>query len=140
TEAAVRFERYIGDGPVPAEGARQWATAAGSVIERLASQGRQQTLHGVLGRSDQILTETRVEEFTHLGHYSPTGFEQRLERYGRRLQAVAEGGVTTVPEDLKRLADDIFDHWQSRRDSARAGRVEMSLRLLRWLALLAPAE
>jgi hypothetical protein len=140
TEAAVRLERYIGDGPVSAEGARQWGAAAGSVVERLASQRRQQALQGVLGRSDQILAETRVEEFAHLCRYSPAGYEQRLERYGRRLQAVVEGGVTAIPEDLKRLAEDIFDHWQSCRDASRAGRVEMSLRLLRWLALPKPAE
>lgn len=139
-EAAVRFERYVGDGPVPAEGARQWAAAAGSVIDRLAAQGRQQTLQGVLGRSDQILAETRVEEIAHLGRYSPAGFEQRLERYGKRLQAVVEGGLTAFPQDLKGHADDIFDHWHARRDWARSGRVEMSLRLLRWLAMPAPPE
>lgn len=140
TEAAVRFERYVGDGPVSAEGARQWGAAARSVVERLASQGRQQALQGVLGRSDQILAETRLEEFAHLGRYSPAGYDQRLERYGRRLQAVVEGDATAIPEDLKKLAEDIFDHWQSRRDAPRAGRVEMSLRLLRWLTLPKPAE
>jgi hypothetical protein len=140
TEAAVRFERYVGDGPVPVDGTRQWASAAGNVIEKLAAQGRQQVLQGVLGRSDQILAETRVEEFARLGRYSPLGFEQRLERYGRRLQAAVEGGITVFPEELTKLAADVFDHWQARRDSARAGRVEMSLRLLRWLALPAGIE
>ncbi|HEX7316681.1 MAG TPA: BREX-2 system phosphatase PglZ [Pyrinomonadaceae bacterium] len=140
TEATVRFERYVGDGPVPAEGARQWASAAGSVVERLAAQGRQQTLQSVLARSDEVLAETRVEEFARLGRYSPAGFEQRLALYGGRLQASLERDITAVTEDLKRLADDILEHWQARRDSARAVRVEMSLRLLRWLALPATVE
>lgn len=134
-EAAIRFERFVGGSPAAAEDARQWAAASGSVVEKLALKNRLPVLRGLLERSDQILDETRAGGFAHLGRYSPAGFEQRLEQYGKRLHAALKSDVRVLPADLAGPAAGVLDHAQSRQDSERALRVEMSLRLLRWLSL-----
>lgn len=132
-EAAVRLERFTDNKPVPHDAADSWSSAAGNLVESMAAQGRHQELHFLLERSDQILKEIRVEDFAYLSRYSPSGFEQRLKRYGKRLQAALKVDPPILPDDLLFLANEVFSHHDARTDAERSVRVEMSLRLLHWL-------
>lgn len=133
-EAAVRLERFTGNRPIPNESARNWAGAACNVIDKFDKEGQRNLTQLVLERADQILKELHVEQFSYLSRYSLAGFELRLDRYGKRLQAALDSELRSLPNDLVELAEDVLQHRQSDIEMGRAMRVRMSLRLVKWMA------
>jgi hypothetical protein len=132
-EAAVRLERFTGNKRISTQNARAWAVAAGNVIDKLDAEGQREPSFGFLERGDRILKELHIENFSYLSEHSPLGFEQRLDRYGRRLDAVLSEKPETLPDDLLTMAEEVLDHARSRMNKERTERVKMSLRLTRWL-------
>jgi hypothetical protein len=133
-EASVRFERFVAGRQIGEEGAQQWAEATTRLVERLLDDNQQQSVSGILDRADQILKEVKAESFAYRSEYSPAGFELRLAQYGTRLTEVNLNAVAKVPDDLRRLADEVLQHRQAQRQPERATKVEMSVRLVGWLA------
>jgi hypothetical protein len=132
-EAAVRLERYVGNVTVPQAGAVEWAAAAVELVERIAADSGEAAASRLLERSDLLLGDLRVDGFAHLSRFSPLGFEQRLDRFGKRLHSTLKGKLEEVPRELSELAESILAHRGARRWPERAAKVEMAMRLLRWL-------
>ena len=133
-EAAVRLERFTGNKPITNDSARNWAGVAHDLIDKLDKAGERKTIQVVLERFDQILQELHVEQFSYLSRYSLTGFEVRLERYGKRLQKALDTALPGLPGELCSLAEEVLRHRQADIEIGRAMRVKMSLRLVKWLA------
>jgi hypothetical protein len=132
--AAGRLERFLG-GPTPeAAVLERWHAAATEAVRLLDSDPRakDQLLH----RADEILREVQAEEFAHLSEVLPRGFDQRLARLGDLLVAQAsrlcEGGTGETPV-LREARDAVRRHDRARREPRQLERIEMALRLVRWL-------
>jgi len=157
-------ERFLGSGKPPeATLVQRWSTAATEVVRALRhtdARGYRQTLQ----RADEILTEVQAEGFAYLSDTSPTGFDQRLARFGQCLHAICEVGWTSksvrlvgrIDMEVRSLTNkknsdglgspsyELFDsliearqavrdHDQSAREARRLERVDMAVRLVRWL-------
>lgn len=133
-EAAVRLERFTGDQPIEANGARLWAEAAAELIERVSDASPNQAAQ-VVERADQILREVRAEGFAHLSRYSQAGFNIRLERFGQALHTALREGSQSATDELLSLAAEVFAHHEVVHAQERVARVKMAIRLLNWLAI-----
>ncbi len=136
-EAAVRLERFHGGPAVAREAGPVWALAAGQVAMDLAAKEGIGAVRPWLDRADAILEEVGAQPYAHLGHLSLKGFEQRLERYGRALATALRADPVAVSDELEREAADVFRHALAGLEPERCRRVEMSLRLARWLVTVA---
>jgi hypothetical protein len=128
--AAGRLERFLGvTTPDPAL-VERWHAAAAEAVRLLDSdtRARNQLLH----RADEVLREVQADEFAYLGDILPRGFDQRLARLGSLLIQAAEGGPSRATQ-LVEARDAVRRHDQARREPRRLERVEMALRLARWL-------
>lgn len=135
--AAIRMEQFTGGRPLTISEAVIWRESALSYIDRLPHEEKMTIAHRVMDRADDLLRELKIAEYAWLSPHSPAGFEQNLERYGLRVRELLKNEFTEVPDDVPQLADLIFRHRQALDNGKRASRaevVEMSLRLLRWLA------
>ncbi len=133
--AAGRLERFLG-GPTPDPAVvERWHAAATEAVRLLDSDTRAK--NQLLHRADDVLREIQAEEFAHLGDVLSRGFDQRLARLGNLLGPAVEGGPLTTA--LAEARDAIRRHDQARREPRRLERVEMALRLARWLEGAAPA-
>jgi PglZ domain len=132
-EAAVRLERMTGNKRIIEEHARVWAEASGNLIEKMLARDSENEEMRALVRSDEILKEGRVERLAYLSPWSPVGFELRLARYGAALQTSVDSGLEGFPPDIEGLAEEVIEHQLAERYEERVARVQMSLRLLRWL-------
>jgi hypothetical protein len=132
-EARVRLERFNSNKPLVETTARDWTAAVERLIAKLDSQGQHREALALLERSDHLLRELHVEGFSYLSRLSPSGFELRLNRFGKCLNAALEKAPLELPDELASLAEDVFAHRQSAFERERADRVAMSLRLLHWL-------
>jgi hypothetical protein len=123
--AAGRVERFLG-GMTPERGiVDRWAAAATEAV-RLQDNDRCGK-DPVLDRAEDLLREVQADAFAHLSEVLPRGFDQRLARLGGLLAPSAPAA------DLREARDAIRRHDQARRESPRLERVEMTLRLVRWL-------
>jgi hypothetical protein len=138
--AAGRMERFLG-GTTPDRGVvERWHAAATEVVRLLDSDPRRKCR--ILHRADELLREVQAEDFAHLSDVLPRGFDQRLARLGDLLgTAVARstgvpsredalGQTSCAPDEAR---DAVRRHDQARREPRRLERVEMALRLVRWL-------
>jgi len=124
-------ERFLGRS-TPDEGTiERWGAVAAEVI-RL--QITDQRLKGsLLQRADEILQELGAERFAQLSSTSPLGFAQRLERFGKGLSCILDGKAGGSLEELKAARVEIGDHELAARERRRLERVDMAIRLVRWL-------
>ena len=86
-----------------------------------------------LQRADEILSEVQAEGFAYLSDTSPIGFDQRLARFGQCLAGVLASKAWDVLDGLWRARQAVRDHDQSAREARRLERVDMAVRLVRWL-------
>ena len=134
--AAGRLERFLG-GPTPDPAlVERWQVASTGAIRLLDSDTRAR--NQLLNRADEVLREVQAEEFAHLGDVLPRGFDQRLARLGALLGSAAAGDPSRATE-LAEARDAIRRHDQARQEPRRLERVEMALRLVRWLGGADPA-
>jgi hypothetical protein len=134
--AAGRLERFLcGPTPDPAL-VERWHVAATEAVRLMDSdtRARDRLLH----RAEDVLREVQAEEFAHLGDVLPRGFEQRLARLGALLGPAAEDGPSRAT-GLAEAREAVRRHDKARREPRCLERVEMALRLARWLEGAAPA-
>jgi hypothetical protein len=126
-------ERFLGSGnPPEAALVQRWSTAATEVVRALRhtdARAYRQTLQ----RADDILTEVQAESFTYLSDTSPIGFDQRLARFGQCLAGVLASKSWDALDGLMEARQAVRDHDQSAREVRRLERVDMAVRLMRWL-------
>lgn len=140
--ARGRLERYFGDRHFSHETGSQFAAAAMHWVELTAPSP--EAVRGELEQADALLRELRIEARAVESNVSPAGFEQRLAAFGRAVSA-----------HLGKMADDTFSavvqardvvgrHRQARLEPERFARIEMAVRLCRWIptarAAAVPAE
>jgi hypothetical protein len=128
--AAGRLERFLGGPPPEAGVLDRWHVVAAEAIRLLDGdpRARGQPLH----RADEILREVQAEEFAYLSDVLPRGFDQRLARLGDLLGQAVEGGAAP-DESIHEAREAVRRHDQARREPRRLERLEMALRLVRWL-------
>ena len=126
-------ERFLGSSKPPESTmVQRWSTAATEVVRALRhtdARVQWQTLQ----RADEILCEVQAEGFAYLSDTSPIGFDQRLARFGQCLSGVLASKAWNVLDDLAEARQAIRDHDQSAREARRLERVDMAVRLVRWL-------
>jgi len=126
-------ERFLGSGQPPkATLVQRWSTAATEVVRALRHTDAR-VYRQTLQRADEILTEVQAEGFAYLSDVSPLGFDQRLGRFGQCLAGVITNKVWDVLDGLIEARKAVRDHDQSAREARRLERVDMAVRLVRWL-------
>lgn len=125
--AAGRLERLVG-GPTPEETIlKAWSGAAVEVSWRAEEDVRSRVFH----RAEEILREVQADSHAHLSSVLPAGFCQRLARFGGQLTRVL---TASSPEsELSEVYHAIAGHREATRDPRSVERVEMALRLTRWI-------
>ncbi len=132
-KAAGRMEeRYFG-GVTPDDRAiDQWVAAATEVVRSQLIEPKLK--ESQLQRADGILHEVGAHSFAFLSDTSPLGFDQRLTKFGERLgDALASEGLRTL-EPMAEARRLIGEHELAARARRRLERVDMALRLVRWLS------
>lgn len=130
-DAAVRFERFHRQGALPRVAGLQWADAAERLMRDIAAEDGPAKARARADRADQLLIELGAQGFLHLSHTSPLGFEQRLAEFGGRLGRAAAG--QTPLSEAESAGQRVLAHRLARTQEARSRRVDMALRLVRWL-------
>jgi hypothetical protein len=126
-------ERFLGGNKPPEAGLIQrWSTAATEVVRALRHTDAR-AYRQTLGRADEILSEVQAEGFAYLSDTSTIGFDQRLARFGQCLTGVLTNKAWDVLDGLVEARQAVRDHDQSARESRRLERVDMAVRLVRWL-------
>ncbi len=126
-------ERFLGSGKPPdAALVQRWSMAATEVVRSLQHTDAR-AYRQTLGRADEILAEVQAEDFAYLSDVSPIGFDQRLARFGKCLGNVLASKSWAALDDLFAARQAIRGHDQSYREGRRLQRVEMAVRLVRWL-------
>jgi hypothetical protein len=128
--AAGRLERFLG-GPTPEDGVvERWHAAATEAVRLLDGDPRARA--HLLHRADEILRDVQAEEFARLSNVLPRGFDQRLTNLGDLLGQTIENPADPS-EALREARDAVQRHDQAHREPRRLERIEMALRLVRWL-------
>ncbi len=133
--AKVRIEeRYLESGKLTDAIAEQWSKAATTLVKLHLPDAKER--RDWLTRGDDLLRDVDAQKWAYLSRTSLLGFEQRLDHYGQAVGAAAEARITEVPTAVSEAFEFVVDHEQANweRGSRRLARVEMSARLLRWLA------
>lgn len=133
-KAAGRVEKFVGDAELTEPIAHRWYSAATEVVRLHLPDAKVRA--SWLQRADEILKVVQADEHAYLSRTSPAGFDQRLARYGLAVAATLSAKFSEAPEPVNEAYREIFEHDQAQwdRSSRRLQRVEMSARLLRWLA------
>lgn len=136
--AKGKLERAIGkleskyfDGHAPEYSIiERWSAAATEVVRLQLNDVRvKQTL---LQRADEILREVGAEPFAYLSDTSPSGFDLRLADFGKQLSLSIAGSKFDF-ETLIEARNSISQHDRHSRERRRLERVDMAMRLVRWL-------
>lgn len=139
-KAAGRIEERFLGGAVPNEEVlRRWSAAAAEVAIRLRltdpNLGRER-----LQRADEIMREVGADGWAYLSDTSPQGFDQRLADLGRCLAEFL--GAKDPTAALKAVGEKhraVLRHYLVSREGRRLERIDMAIRLMRWLASLQDA-
>jgi len=124
-------ERYFG-GKSPHPGIiGRWHAAATEVVRLQLTDAKAKRQH--LQRADEILREVGAESLAYLSDTSSLGFDQRLAGFGKRLLETVRSGTLQTLDALDEARKDLTNHDQAARERRRLERVDMALRLVRWL-------
>lgn len=126
-------ERYFGSEAPEPEDMQRWSVTSQTVIRELRTDGSR-AYRNVVQRGDEILQEIKAADFAHLSDSSPMGFDQRLARLGERLSDVLETGVGGSQDELMSCHRSVRAHDKAIEEDRRLQRVDMSMRLIRWLS------
>ena len=125
-------ERFFSGHSAEPEHMQRWSTAATEVVRALR-QPESKTYRQTIQRADEILREVQAKGFAHLSDTSPLGFDQRLARVGDRLLDVVQRGAWDLLDELVDAHQAVRRHDLATREVRRLERVDMALRLVRWL-------
>ena len=124
-------ERYLGgNSPAPAVIDR-WAASATEVVRLQLSDTRLK--QQLLQRTDEILRELGAESHALLSDTSPLGFDLRLSQFGKRLSESLSSGIPKSLDALFEIRESISQHDRHSRERRRLERVDMAIRLSRWV-------
>ena len=130
--AAGRMEGLTGTPELTEALGRRWALAAVEVARYGFADSQERQVW--LKRSDEILAKVGAASHAFLSEVSPLGFEQRLGQFGEALDEAVARGAGDVPSDVLDAVARISAHDMARDQRRQIDRVEMAVRLLRWLA------
>lgn len=116
-QALVRVERYTNNRPLPREIAELWAVAA----EKLVTAD-------LVAASDRILKDLGASEFAHLSRWSAQGTQQRIDQFAAELAPLPLNSAT-----LEGMLAELRARYWLAAEQPVLGRLEMAVRLLRWL-------
>ena len=125
-------ERFFSGQSPHAEQMLRWNAAATEVVRGLRHT-EVRSYRQNIQRADVILREIQAEGMAYLSDISPLGFDQRLAQVGDTLRDVLERGSWDLLEGLAETRQQVSRHDQSSQESRRLERVDMALRLVRWL-------
>ncbi|MFO0881536.1 MAG: BREX-2 system phosphatase PglZ [Gemmataceae bacterium] len=128
--AAGRLERFLGGQTPEPPLVERWHAAAAEAVRLLG--GDRGTRNRLLHRAESILREVQAEDHAHLSDVLPLGLHQRLARLGGLLGRVTEGSLSAG--ELAQARESARRHDEARREPRQVERVDMALRLARWLA------
>jgi hypothetical protein len=134
-KASVRLEKFWGGHPISVAAGRSFARASESVIEDMLERGGLGDATPWLQRADRVLAEVEALEDAVNGRLSLTGFEQRLTRFATALEGAVDAAVVSVPPELEQAKEAVVRHGLAPYQENRVARIEMALRLVRWLSL-----
>lgn len=126
-------ERFFGGKTPDAQLLLRWSTAATEVV-RAVRHSEFRVHRQTLQRADEILTEIQADAFARLSDVSPLGFDQRLSHFGQALAETIASQSWHWLDKLQSAHDAVRAHDQSAREVRRLDRVDMAMRLVRWLA------
>lgn len=127
-------QRFLGGESPAVEHMQRWSTAAIDVLH--AHQDTERKLcHQAVQRADEILLEIQADEMAYLSDVSPIGFDQRLARVGTQLSQVLSDGSWDSLDGLLEARKLVVQHAQAAQEERRLERVNMAVRLTRWLEL-----
>jgi hypothetical protein len=130
-------ERFLGRSAPEEVTVERWNAVAAEVIRLQITDPRSKGI--LLQRADEILHEVGAEKFAYLSLISPLGFGQRLARFGTELGYFLDGKGNTSLDNLMVVRVEIGDHEAAPRERRRLNRVDMAIRLVRWLRQRATA-
>ncbi len=125
-------ERFLGGHTPEPEPMQRWSAAATEVVRRLR-HAEPKTYHQVLQRTDEILREVQADTQAYLSDTSPQGFDQRLARVGKILRDVVQRDCWERVDELTDAHRAVRSHDLAACEVRRLERVDMALRLARWL-------
>ena len=137
--AAIRLERFIGNQRIDIADGRAWARDAAKLLSPSALNPLTPALrHALNERAESLLRELHVETCAHLSEVLPLGLEQRLGLLAEALQAFITEPSAVRLQAAERAADSAARHDHADAASTRMLRLQMALRLCRWLVACQP--
>jgi hypothetical protein len=127
--AAVRLERYTGDRRIAPLQGRRWADAATWLLRSLPDEAARLSIE----RADALLRELHLGGYAALSDVLPSGFEARLALFGQVLETLLGQPSLAALAGVEQSADRVLQHALGERPGTRVERVQMALRLARWL-------
>ena len=124
-------ERFLGRLAPEEVTVERWNAVAAEVIRLQITDPRSKGI--LLQRSGRDSARGKAEKFAYLSSISPLGFGQRLARFGTELAYSLNGKGNTSLDDLMVARVEIGNHEAATRERRRIDRVDMAIRLVRWL-------
>jgi hypothetical protein len=132
-KATGKFEeRYLNGDAADIDDMCRLSLASADVVRSLRSVDGKLS-ERVISRADEILKEVGAESFSHVSDTSRIGFDRRLMMVGEALSAVLASNSVAVSTKLLETQQSLRSHDQRLREDRRITRVEMAIRLVRWL-------
>jgi hypothetical protein len=131
--AAVRLEQHIGQASLDPAVARRWATAAEELVVATIRTAGLSAVGPWLQRADELMASVGAVAHAHVSSVLPAGLRQRLAAYASALCESAGNERLDGSEGALCAAASAHQHVLLRSDPERGERLDMSVRLLRWL-------
>lgn len=125
-------ERFFGGTSPNKDALARWSAAATEVVRIQLTDAKDRRTQ--LQRADEILNEVGADSFGYLSDTSPVGFDQRLAAFGERLSKTLENRSPCTLEHLAEAQSSVFQHDRKAQEGRRLDRIQMAMRLVRWLA------
>ncbi|NQV23510.1 MAG: BREX-2 system phosphatase PglZ [Rhodopirellula sp.] len=131
-KAAGKFEeRCFGGLSLPEHVIATWHAAATEVVRTGLTDTRSR--EQIVARADGFLENVGASTHAWLSDTSRLGFEQRMATFGQRLEEVLSTSVDHIPDMLTSAHEAVLAHDRSQREQRRIERLNMAVRLVRWL-------
>jgi hypothetical protein len=127
--AAVRLERYTGDRRIAPSQGQRWAAAAIWLLRSLPFDAARPAIE----RAEGLLRELHLVDYAGLSDVLPSGFEARLAVFGQALDTLLGQASMAALARVEQAASQVLHHDLGDRPGTRIERVQMALRLARWL-------
>jgi hypothetical protein len=126
-QARARLEPYLAGRMLSTDVGSTWFQASASVLATLPDTSQREWLD----RTQKFLEDLKAAEYSALSGFLMSGFNQRLAQLAACLQDVLGGRAAL--DQLEACANDVRCHAQATRQADRMRRVDMALRLARYL-------